>query len=130
MVLKNQEPQVTAKRETAPGDGWTRVFPPPKARISDAYAASEPLWRKLLLVLAAIGFGGIAWAMLAYAVRVPVGQRAPLEPTRADDRAREAEALLRRRGMETEPFKRAEEEKARRLREIEARRNAGAGKAP
>ncbi len=110
---------MSTPKQAAVDDDWTRVFPPPKARISDTYASTERWWRKLMTILGCIGFAGIAAAMLSYAIRVPVGQLLPTEPTRAEQRARDAEEMLRRRGMETQPFQKAQEEKARRRREIE-----------
>lgn len=112
--MSTEEPHPSTPAPTAPGDGWTRISQPPKARISDTYASSEPNGRRIIMALAAIGVAGIGWAMLSYAARVPVDQRPPAEPTRAEQRAREAEELLRQRGMETQPFQRAQEEKARR----------------
>lgn len=126
--MPTEKPQKSAPKQAAVGDDWTRVFPPPKARISDTYASGERWWRKLMIALACIGFAGIAAAMLTYAIRVPAGQRPPSEPTRAEQRVREAEEMLRQRGMETQPFQKAQEEKARRRREIEERNKAGAGK--
>ena len=112
--MQTPDPQQTTPGQAPVSDDWTRLSQPPKARISDAYAMGDPKWRRIVAVLAVIGAAGIAWAMLSYAARVPANQRPPAEPTRSEQRARDAAELLRQRGIETQPFQRSQEERARR----------------
>lgn len=108
-------------------DDWTRFSPPPKTRISDRYADPERRTRFMQAALLAVACSGLVFAMAHYAwnrtdaVRRQEAERARAEPSRVEERSKSAEEFLRERNMETAPFQRAQDERAR-------RRSGGAGK--
>lgn len=91
MASPDKEPTTDALPDGAPPvDPWTRVFPPPKARISGRFAAPGALWRRLPMILAALACGVLILAMALYvrqrtpSVREAEIARSKAEPTRSE----------------------------------------------
>lgn len=91
MTSPNKDPTPDALPDgVQPVDPWTRVFPPPKARISGQFAAPGALWRRTPLVLAVLACGVLLLSMAFYArqrtpsVRDAEIARGNAEPTRSE----------------------------------------------
>ncbi len=103
-----------------PVDDWTRFSPPPKTRISDRFADPSVLFRAIQAGVLALALAGLGFAIARYAatrtdeVRRQEAVQQQMAPSRSEQRTKSAEEFLRERNMETAPFQRSQEERAKR----------------
>jgi glutamine synthetase len=101
-------------------DDWTRFSPPPKTRISNRFADPAARFRLVQAGMLALALAGLGYAIVRYAatrtesVRRQEIERQQDEPSPSERRAKSAEDFLRKRNVETAPFQRSQDERAKR----------------